>query len=132
MNYCVFDFGPVTVHIWFRYAHMRFMNQTNVGRTMVLQHVCRRDVGLETPVQGSPRGRYRLPPGGFAGAALGYAAMRSGGRPSEPPGAPQGGLFGSHDTDHPEPSRRLRLIPTRADPHALAQSRRPMDMMSQG
>src|SRR3954451_23005751 len=24
------------------------------------------------------------------------------------------------------------LIPTRADPHALAQSRRPMDMMSQG
>ena len=25
-----------------------------------------------------------------------------------------------------------RLIPTRADHHALAQSRRPMDMMSQG
>ena len=29
-------------------------------------------------------------------------------------------------------SHGVRLIPTRADHHALAQSRRPMDMMSQG
>src|SRR4051794_23962712 len=42
----------------------------------------------------------------------------------------------AHDTSDPMAIRGLsmaaRVIPTRADHHALAQSRRPMDMMSQG
>src|SRR3954470_16071420 len=63
------------------------------------------------------------------------------GLPTAGPGGVRARLRGLARSAHPTsfPGQKPRsaktnpaLIPARADPHALAQSRRPMDMMSQG